>query len=67
MPICQGGGEGVDFSSQSMHKVKEACLQSAKGLCSMQKGVGVGMQGDGYASKPGGDNTNHSHNNVMRD
>ena len=50
-----------------MHKVKEACLQSAKGLCSMQKGVGVGMQGDGYASKPGGDNTNHSHNNVMRD
>ena len=44
-----------DFSSHSIHKAKEVGPQSTKGVISRHaKGLVLEMQGDGFASEPGG-------------
>ena len=53
-----GGGGGRDGSSHFIHKAKEAIPQSIKRVSSKYQGGWFwsvpGMQGDGFASKPGG-------------
>ena len=59
MHHCAGGwGGGRDGSSHFIHKAKEAIPQSIKRVSSKYQGGWFwsvpGMQGDGFASKPGG-------------